>query len=68
MNFNIFKSKTVLGAIVALGSALIACDWSKGIPWTCVGAAAGTFIAVIGVRDAIAGNGASTVTADKQNG
>ena len=45
-----------------------ACDWSKGVPFLCLFTAIGALVAVIGVRDAIAGNGANTTAAAVQNG
>ncbi len=70
MNFSLLKSKTFWGALATCIGAVSQCDWSHGIPYVCIVTAAGALLGVIGIRDAIAGNGsgASAADADKANG
>lgn len=59
MNFNLFTSKTFYGALVAAITAATQLDWSHGVPIVPLIGILGVFIAAIGVRDAIASNGAA---------
>jgi hypothetical protein len=67
LNFDLLKSKTFWGALTVAISSLTQADWSQGVPIVAVITAVGGLIAVIGARDAIAGNGANSVKADLSN-